>query len=156
MRIRSVLSHSTQAVAEGALISLLVVGLMAGSALAAKPASSGGHTKPGGGSGGTVTLVLVADANGNGAPNWADTITYSVSTAATTQPYVSTQCTQSGVLVMSTSAGWYASYAWPSARQFQLMSDRWTGGAASCVARLYSMDGGSQTILSTISFAVGA
>ncbi|MBA2381076.1 MAG: hypothetical protein H0V73_03110, partial [Chloroflexi bacterium] len=77
MRIRSVLSHSTQALAEGALISLLVVGLMAGSALAAKPTSSGGHGKPGGGSGGgTVTLVLVADADGNGAANWADTITY--------------------------------------------------------------------------------
>ena len=45
MRIRSVLSHSAQAVAEGALISLLVVGLMAGTAFAAK-GGGGGHHKP--------------------------------------------------------------------------------------------------------------
>jgi len=45
VRIRSVLSHSTQAIAEGALISLLVVGLMAGTAFAGK-----GH----GGTGGTA------------------------------------------------------------------------------------------------------
>jgi hypothetical protein len=42
VRIRSVLSHSAQAVAEGALISLLVVGLMAGTAFAAKPGSATG------------------------------------------------------------------------------------------------------------------
>jgi hypothetical protein len=41
VRIRSVFSHSAQAIAEGALISLLVVGLMAGSAFAAK---GGGNT----------------------------------------------------------------------------------------------------------------
>ena len=42
MRIRSVLSHSAQAVVEGALVSLLVVGLMASTAFAAKPAAGGG------------------------------------------------------------------------------------------------------------------
>src|SRR5437867_13163663 len=54
VRIRSVLSHSAQAIAEGALISLLVVGLMAGSAFAAK----GGNASTGGGGhkgGGTTT-----------------------------------------------------------------------------------------------------
>ena len=50
MRIRSVFSHSVQAVVEGALISLLVVGLMAGTAFAAK-GGGGGHGKPGGGTG---------------------------------------------------------------------------------------------------------
>ena len=60
VRIRSVLSHSTQAVVEGALISLLVVGLMAGTAFAAKPtAGTGGHGhKGGGGTTGTATLVV--------------------------------------------------------------------------------------------------
>jgi len=48
VRIRSVISHSAQAIAEGALISLLVVGLMAGSAFAAK----GGNASTGGGGGG--------------------------------------------------------------------------------------------------------
>lgn len=42
MRIRSVFSHSAQAIAEGALISLLVVGLMAGTAFAAKPSRGSG------------------------------------------------------------------------------------------------------------------
>jgi hypothetical protein len=45
VRIRSVFSHSAQAIAEGALISLLVVGLMAGTAFAGK----GGSGKPIGG-----------------------------------------------------------------------------------------------------------
>ena len=39
MRIGSVLKHSGQAVLEGALIAMLVVGLMAGTAFAAKPSS---------------------------------------------------------------------------------------------------------------------
>jgi hypothetical protein len=51
VRIRSVFSHSAQAVIEGALVSLLVVGLMAGTAFAAKPAAgTGGHTGGGGAS----------------------------------------------------------------------------------------------------------
>ena len=40
MRIRSVLSHSAQAALEGALIATLVVGLMAGTAFAAKPSGA--------------------------------------------------------------------------------------------------------------------
>src|SRR5258705_12192659 len=39
MRIKSIFTHSAQAIAEGALISLLVVGLMAGTAFAGKPGS---------------------------------------------------------------------------------------------------------------------
>jgi hypothetical protein len=56
VRIRSVFSHSLQAVVEGALISLLVVGLMAGSAFAAK-GGNGGHHKPGPVTG-TATLAV--------------------------------------------------------------------------------------------------
>ncbi len=46
MRVKSVLTHVTQAVAEGALIALLVVGLIAGTAFAGKGGSGttgGGH-----------------------------------------------------------------------------------------------------------------
>ena len=42
MRIRSVAGHVSQALLEGALVSLLIVGLVAGTALAAKP--TGGST----------------------------------------------------------------------------------------------------------------
>jgi hypothetical protein len=156
--MHKITKHAASAVLEGGLIAALAVGLLAGSALAGK--SSGGHGgKPGGGTGtggGTVAMVLVTDVNGNGAANWGDTITYTVSTSATQYPYVSTQCKQGSTLVLSDSAGWFASYAWPDARTFQLKSDRWTSGAASCTARPYSMDSGSQTILNTITFSVGA
>ena len=60
MRIKSIFTHSAQAIAEGALISLLVVGLIAGTAFAGKPAAgTGGHKGGGGGgTGGTATLVV--------------------------------------------------------------------------------------------------
>jgi hypothetical protein len=54
MRIRSVLKHSAQALAEGSLIALLVVGLMAGSVFAAKGGNGG---KPGGGGGATLVAA---------------------------------------------------------------------------------------------------
>jgi len=59
MRLRSIFSHSVQAIAEGALISLLVVGLIAGTAFAAKPASNGSHK----GGGGTATAACSATPN---------------------------------------------------------------------------------------------
>jgi hypothetical protein len=49
MRIGSVLNHTAQAVTEGALIALLVVGLAAGTTFAAKPTGGGGGHKGGGG-----------------------------------------------------------------------------------------------------------
>ena len=58
MRIKSVFKHSAQALAEGSLVALLVVGLMAGSVLAAKPEGSG-QGKPGGGGTGTISLALM-------------------------------------------------------------------------------------------------
>ena len=59
MRIGSVLKHTSQAVLEGALIAALVVGLVAGTAFAAKGGGgTGGHGKPGG-SGWTATATLV-------------------------------------------------------------------------------------------------
>ncbi len=63
MRIRSVLTHSAQAILEGAIIATLVVGLLAGTAFAGKPggaAGGGGHHKPGGG---TLTATVVVSPN---------------------------------------------------------------------------------------------
>jgi hypothetical protein len=136
MRIRSVLTHSVQAVAEGALIALLVVGLMAGTALAAKPAAgTGGHK--GGGTGGTGTIALaplVTDLNGNGTPNWGDAVTFTISTAATTQPWVNLVCSQNGVVVAQ---GWNGFFVGSiTGTTFGLYSPQWTGGAADCVAYL--------------------
>jgi hypothetical protein len=66
MRLRSILSHSAQAIAEGALISLLVVGLIAGTAFAAKPTTSGGH-KGGDGTTGGGGTVAIKDGTGSAA-----------------------------------------------------------------------------------------
>ena len=160
MRIRSVLTHTAQALAEGALIALLVVGLAAGTTFAAKgggggsTTGGGGHHGGGGGGttgGGTLSLVMVVDANGNGAPNYYDTITWNVTTADP-YPTVNVTCTQNGSLVYSASAGWYASYPWPGSRNMPLYSPTWTGGAASCTAVL----SGSGGTLATYSFQAGA
>jgi hypothetical protein len=117
-------------------------------------ARAGGAPK--GGSSG-LTLAMVSDGNGNGLPNWGDTVTFNVSTTATTQPYVSLKCSQGGTVVYSTSAGFYDGYAWPWTKNMALRSSSWTGGAADCDARLYSAsNNGRTTTLATMSFHAGA
>src|SRR3954471_4142159 len=131
--MRRILSHTGAAVLEGLLVAALVVGLMVGTAFAGKGGGKpGGH---GGGSSatGSLALVMVADANGNGAPNYGDTITFKVTSSSST-PYVSATCTQGGTLVWSASAGFYPSFPWPGSQNMPLSSPSWTGGAADCVA----------------------
>jgi len=155
MRIRSVLKHSTMAVLEGALVASLVVGLMAGTALAGKPGGGGGHNKPGGGStgSGTLAFVMVTDANSNGLPNWGDSLTFNVTTTAAS-PFVRMTCSQGGAIVYTFSAGYFADYYW--SKNFILSSASWSAGAASCSATLYTTDGTSNNTLATMSIAVGA
>ena len=126
-------------------------------ALAGKPGGGSGSTSGGGkhGGGGTtggsssLAVVMVNDLNGNGAPNYGDTITFKVSTTATAQPYVEVTCSQNGTVVYSAWAGFYAGYLWPGQQMMPLTSPSWTGGAASCVATL-------NTSLAKLSFTVGA
>jgi hypothetical protein len=148
-QIRSFTSHSVLALAEAGIIALIILALIVAPALAAKGGGGKGGkpSKPSGSS--TVTLVMVEDANGNGLPNWADTITFDVSTTATQYPYLSVRCYQGGVLVYGADAGFYADYPWPGARLMPLSSPSWTGGAADCVAVLNDN-------LATLSFLVAA
>ncbi len=137
MRIRSVFSHTAQALAEGALIALIVVGLVAGSALAARGGGSaggkGGGGKPSGGGTATISLApLVDDKNGNGTPNWGDVVTFNVSTTATTQPWVNLVCKQNGVVVSQSWDGYFEGSL--TTRNFSLYSPQWSSGAADCVA----------------------
>jgi len=125
------------ATAEAGLITALIFGLIAGSAFAAK---GGGASKPhgGGGTGGTGTITLaplVYDANGNGLPNWGDTVVFNVSTTATTQPFVNLQCFQNGVAVLNGWNGYFAG-ALNTTWNFGLASGAWQGGAADCTAWL--------------------
>jgi hypothetical protein len=139
-----------QAIAEGSLIALLIVGLMAGTALAGK----GGGGKPGGGGSGSLTVSMVADANGNGAPNHGDTITFNITTSAD-RPFVSVNCYQGAAWVYAASVGYFADYPW--SKEFILSASSWTGGTADCTARLYtSRDGIRTTTLATLAFAVGS
>ena len=152
MRIRSRSSHALQALAEGSLIALLIVGLMAGTALAG--GKGGGGKPPSGGSGGSLSVAMVADANGNGAPNHADTITFNVTTSAAS-PFVSVNCYQGAAYVYAASVGFFPAYPWE--KTFVLSASSWTGGAADCTARLYtSRDGTRTTTLATLAFAVGS
>jgi hypothetical protein len=129
------------------LVAAIVIALPA-SALAKGPSGSTPSS--------TLALLMVSDANGDGLPNWNDSVTYKVATTATTQPYVSTQCTQNGKLVLSTSAGFYPSYAWPSAQTVPLSTALWTSGAADCTAKLYYPTRKGTTTLATITFHAGA
>jgi hypothetical protein len=146
------------AVLEATLVTALTFGLIAGATFAAKGGNGGGGGKHGnsGSSGGTVALVMVADANGNGAPNWSDTVTFNVSTTATTQPNLDLVCRQDGVVVYGATTGYYASYPWPWTQNMLLESTAWSGGAASCTARLYAFAGSGTTTLATLSFTAGA
>ena len=136
---------------EASLIVLLTFGLIVGTTFAAKGGGGGkGGGKPPRSNGtSTVTLVMVDDANANGLPNWADTVTFDISTTATASPYLRVTCYQNGVLVYGADAGFYPDYPWPGARLMPLYSPSWTGGAADCVAVLNDN-------LATLSFHVDA
>src|SRR5262245_41497779 len=100
-----------------------------------KPSGGGGGGKRGGGGttttgGGSFSLVMVADANGDGAPNWGDSVTFNISTTATTEPNVSLTCSQNGAVVYGSVSGFYASYPWPWTQIMNLYSTTWQSGAA--------------------------
>ncbi len=147
--IKRIAVHGFQAIAEGALIALVVVALVAGTTFAAK-----GGSKPTGGSGGagggTLAVKMVIDNNGNGSPNWNDWITFDVSTTATDKPWVKVECTG-----YTSSAGFFSSYAWNP--YFDLASTAWTSGANICTATLYMYgNNGKVTNLKSMTFDVAA
>ena len=139
------ISHSFLAVLEGMLIAILVIGLIAGAALAAKRQ---------GGTSGSLSIVMI-DASDT-LMNWADDITFDVSTTVA-KPLVDAKCYQGGALVYAHSAGFFADYPWADARIFELKSTAWTGGSADCVATLYYVTkNGRSKALATLPFNVDA
>src|SRR5690242_6278322 len=78
-----------------AIVGLTFAGLIAfaPSAFAAKPSggSSGGGGHKGGSTGGTGTITLVLLDSTDGLPHYNQTITFNISTNATTQPWVHLQ-----------------------------------------------------------------
>jgi len=122
-------------------------------------AGKGGGHHGGGGTtsgGGSLTLSMVVDNNRNGLPNWGDTITFKVSTTATTEPHVNVTCYQGGVAVYGAATGYYASYPWPWTQNMSLSSQSWTGAPADCTAVLQAYSGTSVSTLATLNFHVDA
>jgi len=116
-------------------------------ALAARGGGGGHKPRPPASS---LSLVLLNSTDG--LPHWGQDVTFTVSTTATTEPNVSLDCYQSGVLVYGAVAGFYPSYPWPWDQTFILSSPSWTGGGADCTATLYYISGSGTVPLATMSF----
>jgi hypothetical protein len=132
------------AIAEATLLAALVVGLVAGTAFAAKGSHSGGGSTSGGS---TINLVLM---NGATAPTYGGQVTFAISTTATQYPWVHLRCYVGGALVLEGYQGFF-----PTALGNQWFNlgptPSWSGGPANCVATLekYSSKGAWQVLAST-------
>jgi len=140
------------------LIKAFTLAIAVGMASSVAHAGKGGGKRKGGGGStggsGSMTIVMVTDLNGNTLPNWGDSIKFAISTTATTEPNVSVECSQNGTVVYGAAAGYYVGYPWPWTKVMTLSSDMWTGGAASCVAKLYYFVGTSTINLGSMNFMV--
>jgi len=111
------------------------------------------------GSGGSANCVLGIGATPSLQTcllHWGDTLTFNVSTTATSQPSVNVDCNQNGALVYRHYGFFYGD---PSPSQsFVLQSPAWTSGAADCTATLYYIDPtlGVELDLATLPFNVSA
>ena|SRR6266550_907702 len=122
-------------------------------ALVAAASHGGGKGKPGSGSGSpSLALVMSTDLNANGLPNWGDSVTFNVSTTATTEPHVDLTCSENGVVVYGATTGYFASYPWPWTQIMTLSSISWPGGAADCTATLYYFSGAKNAVVASMNF----
>jgi hypothetical protein len=97
----------------------------------------------------TIAIAMVTDNNGDGRPNWGDSVTFNVST---TQPWdqVGVVCSQSGTVVLRAVR---TPNAWSPV---MLVSEAWQAGAAACVATLDQFNGTTVMTLAATSFGAGA
>ena len=142
--------RTARAVLIGSTAAVMALTLAAGTAFAGKP--TGGGTS----GSSTLALVVVDDANGNGQPNWADTITFNVSSSATNSIQVSLACYQGSTRVLHANAAWYDGNPFAYMQMMKLQSGAWTGGAADCTAKSYYSSGKRTVTLKTLAFSVGA
>ena len=131
--MRKLTSRLVGAALEGALISLLVLALIAMPALAARGGDKG---KPGGrDSGGTGTISLVLMDSTDGLAHYGQRVTFDVSTTATDSPFVHLRCSQAETLVLEGYQGFF-----PNALGNQWFhlgpTPLWQSGEADCTASL--------------------
>lgn len=132
---------------------VFVLAIAAPLAFAAK---GGGGGKNDSSSSISIHSPLVYDANGDGLPNWGDTLRFDVATTVTTEPFVELICSQNGVVVYGANTGYFDSYAWPWTQNMKLGSQMWTGGDADCVASMFTFRHGHRWNLATLSFTAYA
>ena len=141
-------THTLMALAEASLVALLVVGLVAGTAFAAKGGNGGGG-KP---SKGTGTIALVVLDGGDAVANYRERVTFDVATTATDRPFVGLRCWQGSNWVLDGYTGYFDSYMYDP--WITLGSPYWNPDlAADCTARLFYYNSrGNQVVLATASF----
>jgi hypothetical protein len=135
----------------GALVLALVV---VPAALAATKGHGGGGGSGTSGSSSISAPVMVTD-TGTPGISWGDTVTFNVSTTATTTPFVNLQCYQNGVQVLSGMKGFWdgsIDVNW----NFGLSSPMWQSGAADCAASLEMQTKRGWAQLASTSFHVNA
>jgi hypothetical protein len=140
MRVKSILSHSVQAVAEGALIASLVVGLLAGTALAGKPSA------------GTASVSVVY-MDGATEAHFAARVTFNISTTATSSPFIHLKCWQGGTLVEE---AWQGFFSTALGHQWIYLGPTplWQSGDAECTAYVEKSTKRGFSVLGSTSFHV--
>jgi hypothetical protein len=131
-------------------LSLVALFAFAGSAVAGKTSASSSITGP-----------YLASATGSplaAAPattaHFGDTITFNVSTTATSNPFVNLNCYQNGALVMNS---WSAFFPGGLNQNFGLYSPSWQSGAADCSADLGMLtNNGKWKVLASTNFHADA
>ncbi len=120
------------------------------------PVASHNPNHGNGGTTNTSSLTVVLLNSTDGLAHFGQSVTFSVSTTATSYPNVKLDCYQNGTWVYEAAAGFYASYPWPGSQTFILESAVWRSGAANCTATLYYFSGTKTVTLTTMSFQVYA
>jgi hypothetical protein len=129
------------------LTALLAVGMIAAPVLAGKGKPGGSGTT----AGGTIALALMDGATD---AHYGARVTFTVSTTATTYPYVHLRCSKGSTLVLETRQGFF-----PTAIGNQWFylgpTPSWSSGGADCTATLEkSASRGGWSVLNSTAFAV--
>jgi hypothetical protein len=113
---------------------------------------------PGGKSSSSSSISLAGTgAAATVAPTYGSSVTFNVSTDATTQPFVHLTCSQNGTVVLESWQAWF--YGAVGTQMFNLgPTPAWQSGAADCTANLENWDSysknGKITTLASTSFHV--
>ena len=148
--MRTLTSRLAGAAVEGALISLLILALIAVPVLAGGGGHGGG--KPiGSDARGTISVVPMDSTDG--LAHYGQRVTFDLYTTATDSPFVQVRCSQAGTLVYQDTQGYF-----PNAigdHWFRLgPTPLWQSGAADCTGHLVKHSRNSLQQLASTAFQV--